>query len=330
VIKMLLLSSDNLKAYYVLKEGTIRAVNGVSMEIDHEVIYGLIGESGCGKSTLANVLMMRIIPPLKFMGGSLLLNGEDLFKASDEYLRTRVWGKMVSMIPQSALSALNPTERVRDLIKYVLKTHNKALTDTEITEIARKRFEELNLPTDALNFYPHELSGGMRQRVTIAISTLLNPDLLIVDEPTSALDVSTQKVVLKLLKRLRDSKIVESILFVTHDIAVLRQIADQIAVMYAGKIVEMGQMEQVMQDPRHPYTKALVNSVLTPEPEIRKRGLTYIPGEPPDLSNPPPGCKFHPRCQHASEVCRAEEPTLRALGNGRYSACFLNESTTEV
>ncbi|MEM1632488.1 MAG: ABC transporter ATP-binding protein [Thermofilum sp.] len=319
---MPLLQAEDVKAYYVTRAGTVRAVDGVNLEVDSDTVLGVAGESGCGKSTLINVLMMNVRPPLRFLGGKVVLNGLTISEMERERLKREVWGKLVALVPQAALNALMPTMRVRDFVIDVVREHQE-LPEKEIVDMARKRFEELGLPPSALDLYPHELSGGMRQRAVIAVATLLNPKLLLADEVTSALDVSTQRQVLELLMDLRRRRFISSIVFVTHDIAVLRQIADEIAIMYAGKIVEKAPTEDIILDPLHPYTAALVNSVLTPEPEVRRRGLSYLPGEPPSLINPPPGCRFHPRCPKAMSICSKEEPKLVKASGGRTVACHL-------
>ncbi|MEM1929105.1 MAG: ABC transporter ATP-binding protein [Thermofilaceae archaeon] len=319
---MPLLQAEDVKAYYVTRAGTVRAVDGVNLEVDSDTVLGVAGESGCGKSTLINVLMMNVRPPLRFLGGKVVLNGLTISEMERERLKRDVWGKLVALVPQAALNALMPTMRVRDFVIDVVREHQE-LPEKEIVDMARKRFEELGLPPSALDLYPHELSGGMRQRAVIAVATLLNPKLLLADEVTSALDVSTQRQVLELLMNLRRRRFISSIVFVTHDIAVLRQIADEIAIMYAGKIVEKAPTEDIILDPLHPYTAALVNSVLTPEPEVRRKGLSYLPGEPPSLINPPPGCRFHPRCPKAMSICSKEEPKLVKASGGRMVACHL-------
>ena len=306
---------------------TIKAVDGVSLRIFERDVVGVVGESGSGKSTLANVMMMNIRPPLMFVGGSVRLNvGKEVLelqKLDRDVLREKVWGREIAIVPQSALNALMPTLKIRKLILDVVKSHNPDVVEDEVIGLALKRFREIGLPEIAINMYPFELSGGMRQRAVIAIATLLNPRLLIADEPTSALDVVTQKMVLKTFLDVYNRNIIKSIVFITHDIATVRQIATRIVIMYAGKIVEDGSVEEVVAKPLHPYTDGLLGSVLTPEEEIRKRGLKYIPGQPPDLANPPPGCRFHPRCPFAMDICRREEPPLIEVEKGRFVACWL-------
>lgn len=322
-----LLLGLGLRASYRLRLGEVRAVDGVDIEILKDSIVGLAGESGCGKSTLINVLLANIRPPLMLKSGKILLDGVELLGISREEVRKKVWGVKVSVVPQAALNALNPTKRIIELVKDAIRQHTPA-TDQEIISLCKRRFEELNLPFDSIYKYPHELSGGMRQRVIIAISTLLNPKLLVVDEPTSALDVSTQKQVLKMMLDMKKERIIDSILFVTHELPVLRQVATHIYIMYAGKIVEHGPADLIFFKPMHPYTKALMYSVMTPEPESRARGLVTIPGEPPSLLMPPQGCRFHPRCPYVMDICRNKEPRLVDVGEERGVACFLHHNET--
>jgi len=314
-----ILEAEHVKAYYLTRKGYVKAVDGVDLVQEKDVITGLAGESGCGKTTMVNTLMMNVKPPLHLVDGTIVLDGNTISKMDRSALKKKVWGVLVSLVPQSALNALMPTKRIMDYIEDAVSYH-MAVSDAEVMAMATRRFEELNLPVEALDMYPHELSGGMKQRAVIAISTLLNPRLLIVDEPTSALDVSTQKQVLKMLIDLRKAEIIKSMIFVTHDIAILRQIANQITIMYAGKVVELGSTKDILYDPKHPYTQGLMNAVVTPEPEVRKRGLISIPGEPPNLLDPPKGCRFHPRCPRAIEICRSVEPPIVGEGN-RMLAC---------
>jgi len=317
-----LLEAQAVKAYYSTRQGYIKAVDNIDLTIDKNMTLGVAGESGCGKSTLMNTLMMNVKPPLHLMEGTIVLDGKVISKMSRYELKNNVWGVLVSLVPQSALNALMPTKRIIDFITDVIH-HHTDVSISEITSRAKKRFEELNLPGDSLSMYPHELSGGMKQRAIIAVSTLLNPRLLIVDEPTSALDVSTQKQVLKMLTDLRKTSIIESMIFVTHDIAILRQVADWITIMYAGKIAESGPTEYVLFEPKHPYTVSLTSAVVTPEPEVRERGLASIPGEPPNLLDPPEGCRFYPRCTKSMSICRSVEPPLVKSEGAQLVACHI-------
>jgi len=325
------LDLEDVKAYYRQTIGPqvriIRAVDGVSLTIAEKEIVGIVGESGSGKSTLANVMMMNVRSPLHFVGGSVKLHTDsgvlELHRLSRDELKERVWGREIALIPQAAMNALMPTLRIRRIIIDVARSHFRNVDEDKVIDEAVRRFEELGLPRRAIDMYPFELSGGMRQRAVIAVATLFKPKLLIADEPTSALDVVTQKMVLKAFMDAYQLELIKSIVFITHDIATVRQIASRMVVMYAGKIVEIAPTDKIVENPLHPYTQGLMGSVLTPEEEVRKRGLKFIPGQPPDLSNPPPGCRFHPRCPHAMEICRREEPTLVEVSPGHFVACWL-------
>ncbi|MEM3953131.1 MAG: ABC transporter ATP-binding protein [Nitrososphaerota archaeon] len=323
---MVVLETRGLKAYYILRKGTVKAVDNVDLIVNEKSIVGIVGESGCGKSTLAKTLALDIVPPLKLIDGRIVIDGIDVTEMPLNQARKKIAGVKVSIIPQSAMNALVPTVKIKNFIVDVLS--EKTDIDSEkIIELAEKRLKELNLPVESLNMYPFELSGGMRQRILIALATLLNPSLLIADEPTSALDVSTQKIVLSTMHSIFIKGLVKSILFISHDIATVRQIADRIVVMYAGKIVEDGPTEEIIHNPLHPYSKALMFSILTPEIQIVervKKALSLaLAGEPPSLINPPPGCRFHPRCPFAMDICRREEPKLEKLEQNRYAACWL-------
>ncbi|MEM1553488.1 MAG: ABC transporter ATP-binding protein [Thermoproteota archaeon] len=320
---MSLLKAEGLRAYYNSPIGQVKAVEDISLSVEEDDFIGIAGESGCGKSTLANVLMMNIRPPLKLYGGRLFLNGEEISDKSRDYVKEKFWGTVISIVPQAALNSLMPTKRTKEFIIDVVQAHKK-ISEKEIIEMAKNKFIELGLSPSVLDLYPHELSGGMRQRVIIVASTILNPKVLIADEPTSALDVSTQKQVLKMMLDLQRKQSIRSTILITHDIAIQRQVCNKLIVMYAGRIVEYGNVDDVLYNPKHPYTKGLINSVLTPEPEVRRRGLMalFIPGEPPNLVNPPPGCSFHPRCPFAMPRCKSETPGLTYSGD-RAVACWL-------
>jgi peptide/nickel transport system ATP-binding protein len=319
---MSVLNAENVKAYYHLLDGDVQALEDASFTLNKGEILGIAGESGCGKSTLAATLSTIILPPLKLLGGKLLTeNGDDIFKLPERALRREIRGKYVALVPQSAMNALNPTKRIKDLVADAINAHYPKMTKQEVRDTAAKRFEDVGLPPRVLESYSFELSGGMKQRTVIALSSLMNPKVLIADEPTSALDVSTQKTVLNLLLDLRRKGIVQSVIFITHDIAVLRQIADRIMVMYAGIIVEIGTVDAIIFNPLHPYSKGLMPTVIVPEPEIKKRAISGIPGAPPNLKNPPKGCRFLPRCAYASSQCH-QEPPLNTV-DGTIVKCWL-------
>lgn len=324
----LILSLENVRSYYAKGNYYVKAVDGVSFNIFKGEVVGIVGESGSGKSTLSNVMIMNIKKPLNFIEGKVILNvGANFLELNTlprQELQKIIWGRETSIVPQSAMNALMPTKKIRDFISDLVKDHfERALNEEEIIERAKQRFTDVGLSPNDIYRYPFELSGGMRQRAVIAMATLLNPRLLICDEPTSALDVANQKLVLKTLEQLRKREIVESIVFITHDIATVRQIATRMVVMYAGKIVENSPVEDIIKDPLHPYSRGLLLSVVTPEPEIKKRGISFIPGTPPDLANPPIGCRFHPRCPYKIDICEKEEPPLKKVDTNREVACFL-------
>lgn len=324
----LILSLENVRSYYAKGNYYVKAVDGVSFNIFKGEVVGIVGESGSGKSTLSNVMIMNIKKPLNFIEGKVILNvGANFLELNTlprQELQKIIWGRETSIVPQSAMNALMPTKKIRDFISDLVKDHfERALNEEEIIERAKQRFTDVGLSPNDIYRYPFELSGGMRQRAVIAMATLLNPRLLICDEPTSALDVANQKLVLKTLEQLRKREIVESIVFITHDIATVRQIATRMVVMYAGKIVENSPVEDIIKDPLHPYSRGLLLSVVTPEPEIKKRGISFIPGTPPDLVNPPIGCRFHPRCPYKMDICEKEEPPLKKVDTKREVACFL-------
>jgi len=320
-----LLKLENVKAYYKIEEDYVKAVDGVSFEILDGEVVGIVGESGCGKSTLANVIIMNIMRPLILLDGKIVMkvNGTDMEISSldREEAKRKIWGKKITVIPQSAMNALMPTIKLERFIRDIAKSHE--IDEEELVKKAKTRFKEVGLDEECLNRYPFELSGGMKQRAVIAIASLLNPQLLIADEPTSALDVVNQKIFLKVLMQLKRQGVIRSIIFITHDIATVRQIATKMIIMYAGKIVEIASIEDILKNPLHPYTKGLFNSVLTPEPEIKERGITTIPGAPPNLIDPPKGCRFHPRCPYRKPICEKEEPKLIEVEPGRKVACFL-------
>jgi peptide/nickel transport system ATP-binding protein len=320
-----LLEIEDLKGYYRGTFGVVRAVDGVSLVVDSGEVMGLAGESGCGKSTLAQLCSGSPNPLLHYESGKVLVNGFDIYKIDPEVFRTEVKSCQMSYVPQASMDSLNPVKRIRDFIMDVMKERtDEKPSREEVFKMAGDHLEELGLERRIIDRYPHELSGGMKQRVVIGISTLYHPKLLMIDEPTSALDVTTQKLVIQSLVTLKKAGIIESMVFISHDITVLGQLCDRCAVMYGGKIVEIGTMDNILNSALHPYTSALISSVVSYNPErMGKGGLKSIPGSPPDLRDPPPACRFHPRCQYAMDICRTKEPPLEAIKNASEVACWL-------
>jgi peptide/nickel transport system ATP-binding protein len=320
-----LLEIEDLKGYYRGIFGIIRAVDGVSLTADSGEVVGLAGESGCGKSTLAQLCSGSPNPLLHYESGKVLVDGSDIYKIDPEEFRTEVKCKRMSYIPQASMDSLNPVKRVGDFIMDVVRERTgKDPSRRDVLQMAGEHLEKLGLDRWILDRYPHELSGGMKQRVVIGISTLWNPKLLVIDEPTSALDVTTQRLVIKSLVNLKKAGIISSMLFISHDITVLAQLCDRCAVMYGGKIVEVGTMDRILSDALHPYTRALISSVVSYDPtRMGKGGLSSIPGAPPDLRDPPAGCRFRPRCEEVRDICKTTEPSLNALRNGCEVACWL-------
>lgn len=316
----------NLKGYYKGTFGVVHGVDGVSLSVDDGKIMGLAGESGCGKSTLAELVSGTPGPLLHYEKGKIIVDSFDIYNINPEVLRTQVQCKRVAYVPQASMNSLNPVKRIRDFIMDVVKERTgKNSSKDEVYQMVGGHFERLGLEKKVLNVYPHELSGGMKQRVVIAISTLWNPKLLVIDEPTSALDVTSQKRMVKLLLDLKHGGIIKSMLFISHDISALRQLCDRCAVMYAGKIVETGTIDEIINNPLHPYTRDLIASIVSYDPKRRGRGgLKSIPGIHPDLRNPPPGCRFHPRCAKCKEICKTKvPPTIEATKRKRYVSCWL-------
>jgi peptide/nickel transport system ATP-binding protein len=313
---------NDVHAHYETRQGPIRAVDGVSFALGDGEILGIVGESGCGKSTLAAVLSGNAAPNLKIAWGELAMDDRRSVDLARERGTPRAWrGDVISLLPQRALNSLNPTARIGDYAFDVMRAHNAKLRRHEAVELAGQRLEQLGLPARVLRNYPHELSGGMRQRVVTVVSTLLNPTVLIADEPTSALDVSSQKALVLMLQQMMREGMISRIIFITHDLALLSNIADRIAVMYAGEIVEIGATREVVGRPQHPYAKALIGSTLEPDPALRNRTIEGLPGSSPDMRTPPSGCRFHPRCPYAMDICAREAPP-RLGPEHNYATCW--------
>jgi len=315
---------QDLKGYYRGSFGVIHAVEGVSLIVERGEILGLAGESGCGKSTLLKLLTGMAEPPLSYEGGEVELEGYNIWNMDYEELRRKVLGKRLSYVPQSSYDALNPVLRVREYIADLLKEHTgRNYSANGIREILVNHFAELGLDKRVLDLHPHELSGGMRQRTVVAISTYLKPSVLLLDEPTSALDVTSQKRLIEMLASLHREGTTKTMIISSHDLSILRQICNRIAIMYAGRIVEIGKMADVISKPLHSYTKMLLNSLLPLERWTKSRKLTGLVGKPPDLRSPPRGCSFHPRCPHRKDVCMSKEPPVTKKGDSLVE-CWLH------
>jgi peptide/nickel transport system ATP-binding protein len=321
-----ILEVNELTTKYITRFGEdIYAVDHVSLRLEEGKSLGIAGESGCGKSTLALSLMGYYFPPLHYTSGEIIIDGMNISQMSPDDVRKSILGTEIAYIPQAAMNALNPTQKVINFIEDVIQAHDPYKTKQEIYELARKAFEFLGLSAEVLNKYSVELSGGMKQRTVIAISVLLYPKVLIADEPSSALDVTSQKMVIKMLRNLMDHGFIKSMIFITHELPLLYNVTDDIMVMYAGQIVEIGTAKQTVFDPLHPYAKGLMGSIIVPEAGLRDVKLTAIPGTPPNLKNPPPGCRFAPRCKYVQPECKVRSVDLRQAGNGRFYRCIFSE-----
>lgn len=321
-----MLEVDHLKTKYITRFGeNVFAVDGVSLKIEEGKSLGIAGESGCGKSTLALSLMGYYFAPLHYQSGTIKVDGVDITGMKPDEIRKKVLGNEIAYIPQAAMNALNPTQKIISFIEDVIRAHDPGVSKKEIYDLARERFEILGLPEGVLKKHAVELSGGMRQRTVIAISTILSPKVLIADEPSSALDVTSQKMVIKMLRNLMEKGFIKSMIFITHELPLLYNVTDEIMVMYAGQIVEHATAKEMVFDPLHPYSKGLMGSILVPEKGARDAKLTAIPGTPPNLKNPPKGCRFADRCRYAKPACMLHPIAESRLEDGRMYRCYLEE-----
>lgn len=323
---MWVLQASDLKAFYILqilgRPKIVKAVNGVELEVSQNEIYGIAGESGSGKSTLLKALLGATVPPLRLVSGKVfyLKDGEklDVYSLKPEELRKLRW-TYVAYIPQGSMSVLNPVRRISCTLMDFLSSHMALKTRKQLMIRARDYFHELGLPPKLLKAYPHQLSGGMRQRVTIALATLLGPQILVADEPTTALDVVVQRGVLQMLSDIQ-KKLGNTIIIVTHDMGVHANISRRLGIMYAGKFVEEAGVEELFSAPLHPYTSFLIKSL----PKLGdKKAREGVPGLPPSLSELPSGCAFHPRCPMAMAICQESEPLLSEERPGHKVRCWL-------
>ena len=321
VAREALVELQGLVVDYLTPQGRVRAVDHVSLAIAPGEIVGLAGESGCGKSTAANAILQILRPPARISSGRVLFRGEDLTRKSAEELRRYRW-RNVSIVFQSAMNALNPVMRVGDQFVDMMRAHERIGRRDALRE-ARRLLELVGIDGGRIRAYPHELSGGMRQRVIIAMALALKPELIVMDEPTTALDVVVQREILQQIETLKQ-EFGFAVLFITHDLSLLLEFADRVAIMYAGELVETAPAERLFRNPRHPYTIGLINSFPPLTGPLER--MTGIAGSPPDLAAPPTGCRFHPRCAHAVEACALSFPPVVEVEPGHVLACRLAES----
>lgn len=309
---------ENLRVYYRTDRGFVKAVDGVSFSLRQGERFGLVGESGSGKSTTALAIMRLIQPPGRIEGGSIHLGERDLTRLSEEQFR-RVRLAEIALIPQGAMNSLNPVRRVRDHFFDSIRAHERGTTDLAIRERINELLRMVGLREESANLYPHELSGGMKQRVCIALGIALQPKVIIADEPTSALDVVVQRHVMQTLGAVQQ-RLGASVILVGHDMGLLAQFVDRLGVMYAGKLVETGPVREIFQAPLHPYTQLLIASL----PSLKEKGVFRgVPGLAPSLLDPPTGCLFHPRCPRAMDRCAVEIPELQEVRPDHWVACHL-------
>lgn len=315
-----MLQLDGLTTNYRTLRGWVRAAEDVSFTVEKGEALGLVGESGCGKTTVALSILKLLPSGGRIRRGKILFNGEDLVPLSDKEMRKIRW-KGISIVFQGAMNALNPVFKVRDQIVEAIRLHEPDVSKSDAKKRAEGLFEMVGVEPSRITNYPHEFSGGMRQRALIAMALAANPQLLIADEPGTALDVIVQAQVLQLMRSLKE-KLGLSMVMISHDLSIVAEVCENVAIMYAGQLVEYGSAEAIFKEPLHPYTQGLIGAF----PSIRgeRKKLLSIPGQPPDLLSPPTGCRFHPRCPYAMDVCKKEKPQLKKVGSGNhYVACYL-------
>ncbi len=319
-------SIRGLSVEYATRSGAVRAVDGVDLDIRRGEILGLVGESGCGKSTLGKAMMRMITPPGRIVTGELWFEGQDLMQLSERKMRA-IRGGRIGMVFQDPMTSLNPVQRIVDHLTETIRTHEPSVTEAAARARAEELVERLGIRRERLDDYPHQLSGGMRQRVMISLALALRAGLVIADEPTTSLDVIVEAKFLDLLRELRDEFDL-TIVLITHNIGVVAEVADRVAVMYAGRLAELGDVLEVFGEPRHPYTQGLLQAV--PNIELDGAELYQMQGSPPSLLDPPPGCRFHPRCPEAMPICSAETPAFQSVSGEHLAACWLYQEHPEV
>ncbi len=314
---MALIEVENLKIHFMTRRGPAKAVDNVGFAIEGNETLGLIGESGCGKTTTAMALMRFVKPPGQVVDGTIRFLGEDILEYSEEMMR-KTRGNSISIVRQEAQNALNPVLTIGRQITEMIMEHQQ-VTKREALDLAKKQLNLVGISDKRINSFPHEFSGGMKQRAMVAIATACNPKLLILDEPTTGLDVIVQRQILEMLKNLKEELGITAV-FISHDLSVVAETCDRVAVMYAGKIMEQSDTVSLYSNPIHPYSKALIGAY--PSLKGERKQLKSIPGSPMSLINPPPGCRFAPRCELAQDICRKEEPSINTIGD-RKIACHM-------
>ena len=320
---MALLDVENLRMYYRTQTGWVRAVDGLDFKIDRGRALGIVGESGCGKTSIA-ITLMRILPRnAKIFGGKITFDGKDIVSMKEDSLRKDVRWKGMSLIFQGAMNALNPVTKIEDQIVEAIKIHEPHVTKKEAKERIGKLFELVGIDPSRAGNYPHEFSGGMKQRACIAMALACNPKMLISDEPSTALDVIIAAQILRLLRELKE-KLNLAMIVISHDLSIVTETCDDAAIVYAGSVVERGDINAIFKEPLHPYTQGLLSAF--PSIKAQKTRLISIPGSPPDLTNPPRGCRFNPRCKYTMEICTKTRPALTEISTEHFAACYLYPS----
>jgi len=314
-----LVQIKDLQVHYPVRTGTVKGVDHVNLFVYEGETLGLVGESACGKSTLGRAILRLVSEPGRIVGGQLLFKGQDLLKLGEKEM-ARIRGKHISMIFQDPMTSLNPLQRIDAHFMETIRTHEKNTSKAEALKQTEEMFDHLGIQRERLTDYPHQLSGGMRQRVMIGLALILNSDLVLADEPTTSLDVIVEAQILDLLKELKQTYHMTLIL-ISHNLGIVAELADRLAVMYAGKMVEVAPALALFDEPLHPYTQGLLASV--PNIRLEDEELRTMAGAPPDLINPPGGCRFHPRCSQAMEHCRHQEPPYRQIRDEHWTACWL-------
>jgi peptide/nickel transport system ATP-binding protein len=318
---MAILEVDNLRTYFKTMRGDVKAVDGVSFEVQKGEAMGLAGESGCGKTTTA-LSVLKILPSNgRIVEGKIIFNNVDIAKYSEDEMREKIRWKGISLVFQGAMNAMNPVLKVGDQIVEAIQLHELDVERKDAQERARKLLEIVGVNPTRIDSYPHEFSGGMRQRAMIAMALASNPEIVIADEPGTALDVIVAAQVLKLLKELKE-KLNLAMILITHDLSIIAEICEKTAIMYAGRIAEYGDVVAIFKEPLHPYTQGLIGAFPNIKDKQRIR-MRSIPGSPPNLLDPPTGCRFHPRCEYAMDICKKEEPKLVQVGKAHSVSCHL-------